>query len=196
MKKRVSLPKHHDLAAASLTVSSPVVGAPTLTVGQIAEQLRAIAPDTSATIERIRHWTRENLLSPVDQHHAGTGKHRLYTEESSYNSAILTVIANAGLSVVAQSYLPSALALTRSALLKWKRARKKDRHLAFFLEISQSPNGNPTVSIHEDAVKHDPTAALSITINLSQIFTRVLQESTQASNLKRPNSSAKRLPNP
>jgi hypothetical protein len=44
-----------------------------------------------------------------------------------------------------------------------------------FFIISQAPNdrGGPTVSIHENSIKHDPAAELTITINLSQIFARV-----------------------
>ena len=165
-------------------MAPPVLGTPTLlTVGEIAQQLHTIAPDTTATIERIRHWTREHLLLPVDQHHAGTGKHRRYTEESISDSAILTVLANAGLPIVTQEYLRSALPLARGALRKWVKARSKNQHLSLFLEISQVPSktGGPTVSIHEGAVKHDPTATLSLTINLSQIFARVLKDRAQAS---------------
>jgi hypothetical protein len=192
MKKRVSRPKEvHDSTAESVTASAPALGTPLLTVGEIAEQLQKIAPNTSATIERIRHWTRERLLLPADQHHAGTGKHRRYSEESVYDSAILTVIANAGLPIVTQVYLRTALPLARSALLKWRQARSKNRDLPLFLEISQSPDktGGPTVNIYEGAVKHDPTAELSLTINLSQIFTRVLVLAP-----KRPSTLAKRLP--
>jgi DNA-binding transcriptional MerR regulator len=168
-----------DLTATSLTTAAPVLGRPTLlTVGEIAERLHSFAPNTSSTIERIRHWTREHMLLPVDQHHAGTGKHRRYTEESVYDSAILTVIANAGLPIVTQDYLRSALPLARSALRKWRQARSKNQDLPLFLQVSQGPNetSGRTVSIHEGAVKHDSISELSLTINLSQIFTRVLKE--------------------
>jgi DNA-binding transcriptional MerR regulator len=141
MKKRASRPEeiHRDLSAVSLTVGPLDIGTPTLTVGEIAEKLRPIAPNTSATVERVRHWTRENLLLPVDQHHAGTGKHRRYNEESVYDSAILTVIADAGLPIVTQGYLRRALPLARNALRKWMKARSKNQDLALFLEISQIP---------------------------------------------------------
>jgi hypothetical protein len=193
----MSRPKEvHRLTAPSLTVAPAGLGTPTLTVGEIAEQLHPIAPNTAATIERIRHWTRERLLLPVDQHHAGTGKHRRYAAESIYDAAILTVVANAGLPIVTQGYLRSALPLARRALRKWTQARSKNQDIPLFLEISQAPNGTggPTVSIHEGVVKHDPTAELSLTINLSQIFTRVLKDGAPVSAPKRPNRLAKRLP--
>ena len=192
MRRRVRRSKHVDLAApTSLTVSSPVLGTSTLvTVGEIAEQLREISPDRSATIERIRHWTREHLLLPVDQHHAGTGKHRRYADEAAYDAAILTVIANAGLPIATLGYVRSVLPLTRSARQKWMQARRKKRDLPLFLEISQASNKtSSTVSIQEGVVKHDPAAELSLTINLSQIFIRVLRG--QALAPKRPEGLAK-----
>jgi hypothetical protein len=67
-----------------------------LTVGQIAEQLIALAPDAAETRERIRHWTREDLLSPVASHHSGTGRHRKYDASSVYDAAILNAVAQAG----------------------------------------------------------------------------------------------------
>ena len=69
-KKALRQVKHHVLTAAPLTVGSPELGTPTLTVGQIVEQLGPVAPDATAMSERIRHWTREGLLLPVNQHHA------------------------------------------------------------------------------------------------------------------------------
>ena len=73
-KKKVPQVKRQALTAAPHTGGSPELGAPTLTtVGQIVEQLGPVAPDAGAMSERIRHWTREGLLLPVNQHHAGTG---------------------------------------------------------------------------------------------------------------------------
>lgn len=176
MKKRRPRSKYAELKTVSLTVASPEIGLPKLTVGEIAERLHAIAPDTPATVERIRHWTRENLLSPVDQQHAGTGRHRHYAEESVYESAILTAIANAGIPVVSQGYLTRALPLVRNALQKWQKAKKDGRDLPLFLIISRSVDEqtDPAVRIHEGIVKQDPNAEISLTINLSRIFAHVL----------------------
>src|SRR5688572_14050394 len=87
----------HALTAMRLAVSSPEIGSATITVGQIVEQLGPLAPDPAAMSERIRHWTREGLLLPVDQHHAGTGRHRRYRAEAAYEAAILNALATAGL---------------------------------------------------------------------------------------------------
>lgn len=101
--------KRQALTAAPLTIDSPELGAPILTVGQIVEQLGPVAPDAAAMSERIRHWTREGLLLPVNQHHAGTGRHRRYGPDASYEAAILNALATAGLQLVSRPYIQAAL---------------------------------------------------------------------------------------
>jgi DNA-binding transcriptional MerR regulator len=162
--------KHLDLSAVSLTAPSPELGTPTLTVGQIAERLRALASGTASTAERIRHWTREGLLAPMENHHAGTGKHREYDASSVYDAAVLSVIADAGLHITAHRYLLRGLALVRRALQKWKAAKSGG---GLFLEISHTEAGSPTITIHEGTVTPNPTARLSMLLNLTQIFSKV-----------------------
>jgi DNA-binding transcriptional MerR regulator len=162
--------KHHDLSPVSLTVSSPKFEAPTLTVGQIAERLCKLNPDKAATKERVRHWTREDLLAPVAKHHEGTGRHRGYAEDSVYDAAVLSVIANAGLHITAHRYLLRGLPLVRQALQKWEAAKSGGR---LFLEISHTKAGSPTITIHEGTVTPNPTARLSMLLNLTQIFSEV-----------------------
>ena len=50
---------HVVLRAENLVSGSPILGAPTLVVSDIAAQLAPIAPDIPNTVQRIRHWTRE-----------------------------------------------------------------------------------------------------------------------------------------
>ena len=164
--------KQHHLSAVPLTVASPELGTPTLTVGRIAEQLRTLAPDTAASTERIRHWTREGLLVPVERHHAGTGKHRRYDVSSVYDAAVLSVIADAGLHIAAHRYLLNGLSLARRALQKWRAAKSG---AGLFLEISHTKAGSPTIAIHEGTVAPKQSARLSILLNLAQIFLDVGQ---------------------
>jgi DNA-binding transcriptional MerR regulator len=173
--------KRHALTAVSLAVGSPELGRPTLTVGQIAEQLGPIAPDAGpAMSERIRHWTREGLLLPVRQHHAGTGRHRRYSPDASYEAAVLSALADAGLQLASRPYIQTALSQARVALQKWRQARSAGHKLPFFfLVISHDTpriGREPTASIHEELVKHDPAAEIIIVVNLSQIFLRVRSE--------------------
>lgn len=176
-EKKARQVRRHALTAVPLTVGSPELGAPALTVGQIVEQLRPIAPDAAAMSERIRHWTREGLLLPVNSHHAGTGRHRRYSPDAGYEAAILNALATAGLQLVSRPYIQDALSQARATLQKWHRARSAGRKLpVFFLVILHDMTrvgGEPTASIHEGAVKHDPTAEIMIVVNLSQLFLRV-----------------------
>jgi DNA-binding transcriptional MerR regulator len=160
---------HFDLSPASLTVPSPKTGAPTLTVGQIAERLLPFVSDKAASAERIRHWTRETLMTPVEKHHAGSGKHRRYAESIVTDAAILSVIANAGLHITAHRYLLDALSQVRRALQKWKPVKSG----RLYLEIAYPKDSGPTFAIHEGSVRPHPNARLSLVLNLTEIFLEI-----------------------
>jgi hypothetical protein len=162
---------------------------PTLTLGQMVGQLSLIIVDppfggmsgTSDTSlrERIRHWTREGLLHPVKQHHAGTGRHRHYSPVATYEAAVLNAFARAGLHLVSRPYIQAALSQARTVLKKWHLARSAGHKLPpFFLVISHkmTSKSEPTASIHEETVKPDPTADIVIVVNLTQIFSHVAQD--------------------
>jgi|HubBroStandDraft_4_1064222.scaffolds.fasta_scaffold14152_5 DNA-binding transcriptional MerR regulator len=149
-------------------------GDPTLTVGEIAERLSPIAPDVSGTVQRIRHWTREQMLLPVDQLHAGTGKHRQYSADAVYDAAILHIATNAGLNISSQRYLVDALTKARIAVPKWKGERDKGRARPLYLRIDRSANRTDTTGVEilwDDAGK--PSDDLTIIIDLARLFARV-----------------------
>lgn len=153
----------HHLIAADLSVSSPELGTRPITVGQIAEHLRSIAPDVPASTERLRYWTKEGLLSPIKQKlHGGTGTHRKYEVSRIFDAAALTIIAASGLQI-ARGCLVDALSQARLALQNWRGG-------ALFLEISYATNAIPKINIHEGEVRSNPAARISINLNLVQIL--------------------------
>jgi hypothetical protein len=176
-KKTARRVTHHALVAESIAPSSPELGEPTLTVGQIVERLGPLAPDASTASERIRHWTREGLLIPVSQLHAGTGKPRGYNANSPFTAAVLSALSTAGLQIVSRPYIKTALREAGLALQKWQQAQNAGHKLLlFFLVIVHdmtNSGGEPRVWLREGAVKYDPTAEVAIVINLSQLFTHV-----------------------
>jgi DNA-binding transcriptional MerR regulator len=163
MRAAKKLPaKPVTLTAKPLTVSPPVLGSPTLSVGDIAERLSALAPDATATVERLRHWTREGLLAPVDQHR-GTGKHRRYNENVAFDAAVLTALADAGLQIT-RPYIRSALAQARAAMPSLLKARRD-----LFLMVTHRLDSEPLTEVRETA-KPSPDALLTIVVNLAQLF--------------------------
>jgi DNA-binding transcriptional MerR regulator len=166
-----SKPGHVTPTAKSLAVSSPVLGTPTLTVGQITEQLAPIAPNQDATRERLRHWTREGLLSPTSDPHSGTGTHRQYDPSSTYDAAILQAIACAGLNVVSLPYLQSALSKASEA--RQKRERDEMKGPLFLKIVHKLSEDTKEILIHEGKPTCDETADLTIVINLARIFASV-----------------------
>jgi hypothetical protein len=176
--------KRHSLKAVPLPVGSPDLGEPTLTVGQIVEQLGPLTPDEAAELsERIRHWTRKGLLVPVDQHHAGTGRHRGYRPATSYEVVVLNALARAGLDLVSRPDIRAALEQATAAFQKWLQAMSAGhKPPLLFLVISHDRTqvgSEPTVSTHEELVHHAPAAEIMIAVNLSKLFSRVLSRVSQ-----------------
>jgi hypothetical protein len=156
-----------------------------MTVGEIATRLVAITGDQSATVERLRHWTREGLMSPVEAHHSGTGRHRRYDQVAAYEAAVLTAIAAAGIHVAPARYLVATLALVRNALSMWQQP-KGGKASPLFLEISHfiKPGMEPVLAIREGTTNHDDLQAnLTITINLGQLFEDVTRSLIEATGL-------------
>jgi DNA-binding transcriptional MerR regulator len=162
---------HHALSPASLTVTSPVLETPLLlTVGDIAKQLSPIAPDTDATIQRIRHWTRERLMTPAGQHHAGTGKHREYVQGDVFDAAILHAFVAAGLQIASErSLIDQGLTAARSALQKWGKHRGP-----LFLRISRSADNPELSKIEVSGNAEEPTDDITITIDLARLCNRLI----------------------
>jgi DNA-binding transcriptional MerR regulator len=114
--------------AAQLTVrSSP----PTVTVGGLAEMLAPIAPDQAAVVQQLRHWTRENLLRPIEHSHGGPGKHREYDKSTAvYDAAFLHLVNALDLPVGGSNILVNALTQVRSEVAKRLAGRgRKKPHL-------------------------------------------------------------------
>jgi hypothetical protein len=171
--------KRHSLKAVPLTVGSPDLGEPTLTVSQIVEQLGPLTPDEAAALsERIRHWTRKGLLLPVDQHHAGTGRHRGYRPATSYEVVVLNALARAGLDLVSRPDIRAALEQATAAFQKWLQAMSAGRKPPL-LFLRMQVGSEPTVSTHEELVRHAPAAETMIAVNLSKLFSRVLSRVSQ-----------------
>jgi hypothetical protein len=149
-----------------------------LTVSQIAE--RVIGTDETrkaALIERMRHWTREGLLSPEGDRNPGTGRHRVYDDSIIFDVAILNALADQGLTVGRQRLLMVTSVLVQQAKKLWASKGKKGRTL--YLEIAHFADPNPqggteAVFLHvgPDDLIH-PRADSSFVLNVSRIFAQL-----------------------
>lgn len=155
-------------------------GDPTLSISQIAERLAPIAPDTAGTIQRIRHWTREQMLLPAHQHHAGTGKHRRYSEDAIYDAAILHIFTSAGISVSGSRTLVDALTMARFAIPKWKAERSKGRTPQCSLVALRTVKGMGTFGVLWEGEKFADVRGFKMTdvvmkieIDLTKLFMQI-----------------------
>jgi DNA-binding transcriptional MerR regulator len=146
-------------------------GEPVLTASGIAEALRQIAPDTAGTVQKVRYWTREEVLLPVAQGHAGTGKHRRYAESAAFDAAVLFAAARAGLNIAAHRHLVDALTLARWALPTWQAARRQGHTPPLFLKILQT-DGRTEHAVDEHFPK--PADEAIVCLDLGRLWSKVL----------------------
>jgi DNA-binding transcriptional MerR regulator len=65
----------------------------------IVGKLNAEAAAEQLVFDRVRHWTRENLLSPAGEKNPGTGRVRLYDESSFRKAKVLNSLTECGVTV-------------------------------------------------------------------------------------------------
>ena len=101
----------------------------TMRVHGLAAALVRLAPDVAATVQIIRHWTREGVLFPVQHQHAGPGKHREYAPDAIYEAAILFAINDMGLPISGSRALTDALTMARFEIAQREigKGKKKPR---------------------------------------------------------------------
>jgi hypothetical protein len=119
----------------------------------------------TALVERIRHWTRERLLKVAGQHHAGTGRARLYNEDAVYDASVLHVLTGAGFNVGSLRYLAASLTAVRRELPKWKAEGGP-----LYLKIARD-GADSKVEI----VRETPSLVsdLTIVVDLARLWSRI-----------------------
>jgi DNA-binding transcriptional MerR regulator len=65
----------------------------------IAAKLNAELAAVQPLFERIRHWTREGLLTPAGEKNPGTGRTRLYDEAACRKATVLNSLTECGFTV-------------------------------------------------------------------------------------------------
>lgn len=153
------------LGVADLAVKNPQIGAPVMTVGDIAAALKPISPDTAGNRERIIHWGRAGALEPIGHAGGGPGKHRLYSSDAKFDAAVLHVLTSAGLPVNRSQFLPDVMAYARAQLVRWKKAPTKPLPA---LVISSTAEGG--ISVGAAAANN---AVMTISIDLAKVWARV-----------------------
>jgi DNA-binding transcriptional MerR regulator len=85
---------------------SPAIGQPAKNQAEIDAMWDGIVAKGNALVEavrpmfeRVRHWTREGLLSPAGEKNPGTGRARLYDESAFRKARVLNSLTECGLTV-------------------------------------------------------------------------------------------------
>lgn len=155
-------------------------GDPTLTVSELAQALAPVAPDVPGTVQRIRHWTRERVLFPVDLQHAGAGKHRRYAVDAVFDASILHVLTAFGLPVSGSRVLTDATTKARFAVPRWKAAKANGEVLELSLFILVTAEGMTAVGVRVGKEEIKDAAGfrvadvvMKVELDLTKLFARV-----------------------
>jgi DNA-binding transcriptional MerR regulator len=70
-----------------------------LTAKEIASRLASSDEEEKLLFDRIRHWTREGLLSPAGEKNPGTGRARLYDDSAVRKARALNSLTECGVTV-------------------------------------------------------------------------------------------------
>jgi hypothetical protein len=76
-------------------ISKELHSAQAITVRQIAERLAKPGEQLSTVIDRIRHWTDEDMLSVQGEKNPGTGRARLYEPRALMEAFVLGILSDA-----------------------------------------------------------------------------------------------------
>jgi hypothetical protein len=131
--------------------------------------------DISSSMERIRHWTGEGLLTPIGEKNPGTGRKRFYDREGMYTALILNELANWGLGIrqTNQSYFREAFELAKRAAKTIDDKAWADIEVILIIN-RDSALENPKASLFEGPVplQIKVESDSSMVINLSKLLTR------------------------
>jgi hypothetical protein len=118
--------------------TSPEPEQSTITAGDIVQKLMPITRrgNTGTLMERVRSWTKEKFLVPLEGLGQGPGKHARYDPAVIYLAALLNTFAERGLQVSQQRKLVEVCGMF-DPLKRWTAAKKKGRDLKLVLMISQ-----------------------------------------------------------
>jgi hypothetical protein len=123
----------------------------TITAGDIVQKLMPITRrgNTGTLMERVRSWTKEKFLVPLEGFGQGPGKHAQYDPAVIYLAALLNTFAERGLQVSQQRKLVEAYEMF-DPLANWMVAKKKGRELKLVLVISQLEGDQISIKIQSD----------------------------------------------
>jgi hypothetical protein len=151
---------------------------PTITAGDIVKKLIPLTRRATAStlMERVRAWTKEKFLVPIEGWGQGPGKHARYAPDVVYLAAVLNTLAEQGLQIWQQRKVIQDCAML-NPLQNWKRFRAKGQSIKLLLMISRLDGEHISIAIQLDrrldAPAELPDDDFSAVINLGRIWARL-----------------------
>jgi hypothetical protein len=140
-----------------------------LTVGEIAKRIQEPDEDLTAVVDRLRNWTDEGLLKPLDYiPGTGRGRKRFYSERTLIDALVLNALTELGIPAVRITRICGKLSgtektfpLLRLARMAFEQTEERERNGEWcWLSINRDPSRKelgPTAILHVTKDIHDPS---------------------------------------
>lgn len=132
------------------------------------------------TIRKIRHWTNEDVLSPVGDKHTGTGVSRMYDEEAIYIAALLLEITKYGVTVDHLDTFEEWIKECWEETDEWEASKRGAADLVFQLGWNDQGGGFSCVVREDKGLFWSPFGSdesesytSSIVVNATNVFKRL-----------------------
>jgi hypothetical protein len=140
----------------------------TLTAKQLAEKIVPPGGDLQPFVERIHHWTRENLLTPKGEKNPGRGRVRHYGEEAIVSAKILNALADFGIGIGIMGPAIAQTALTlgehAAAQLEGYRERGITAYLCVHKGVALGPHPVVTLQEQQDLILIQPSGKVPLQV--------------------------------
>lgn len=125
-----------------------------LTARELGETIVSPDRELQQAIERIHHWTREGLLTPIGEKNPGRGRVRFYSREAIVPARILNTLADFGLGVglMTPAVAKAVLQLGENAEPHLKEHRENGINVFLCVHMGRALGPTPLVSVSEKQI--------------------------------------------
>src|SRR6476660_9565231 len=140
-----------------------------ITLNELAERIRPTGGDLTTIIERLKHWTKQDILRPANRPQRGVP--RLYEPTTVVSAGLLNCLAGGG--VLVFGGIEDALGLLRTEADRWARGERRQ----CWLELAwakMGPSGSVRVAkMHYGELTLTKGTTMAVVVNVAVLLAQV-----------------------
>jgi hypothetical protein len=142
----------------------------TVSVGEIAENVKRPGEALQTAIDRVKNWAKEGLIKPVGAKNPGSGRARKYPKSALLDALLIQTFVNSGLAATDAAWVVKQL-------IRGLQNEGMDPGNSIVL-VGQLPGGKrwyryfPSDDLHKEIIEASPSDTLTI-VYVNKIFDRI-----------------------